>query len=206
MASSEKDTQSISENYPLVCLARHGETAWSLSGQHTGLTDLPLTDRGEADARRLTPRLTSMTFSKVLTSPLQRAARTCELAGFGDRSEVDPDLVEWDYGQYEGIRTAEILEKRSDWQLFRDGCPDGESPDQIGARADRAIARIRSVNGNVLLFSSGHFLRVLAARWLGLNTRGGEFFVLGTASVSILGYEHNLAEPAIRLWNDTSHL
>ena len=196
----------MSGSYPIVCLARHGETAWSLSGQHTGLTDLPLTERGEVDARRLAPRLTSMTFSKVLTSPLQRAARTCELAGFGDRSEVDPDLVEWDYGQYEGIRTAEILEKRPAWQLFRDGCPGGESPDQVSARADRVVSRIRSIDGNVLLFSSGHFLRVLVARWLNLNTRGGELFVLGTASVSILGYEHNLDEPAIRLWNDTSHL
>jgi broad specificity phosphatase PhoE len=196
----------MSVTLPIVCLARHGETAWSLSGQHTGLTDLPLTERGETDARSLGPRLGGMTFSKVFTSPLQRAARTSELAGFGDRSEIDPDLVEWDYGDYEGVRTAEIHQKQPAWQLFRDGCPGGESLEQIGARADRVVARSRSIDGNVLLFSSGHFLRVLAARWLGLEPGAGAFLVLGTASVSILGYEHNLSEPAIRLWNDTAHI
>ena len=187
---------------PIVCLARHGETAWSLSGQHTGLTDLPLTERGESDARSLEPRLKGMAFSKVFSSPLKRAVRTGELAGFGDRSEIDADLVEWNYGEYEGIRTADIHKQRPNWQLFRDGCPGGESPDQIGARADRVVARVRSIKANVLLFSSGHFLRVLAARWLGLDAGAGAFFVLETASVSILGYEHNLSEPAIRLWND----
>ncbi len=187
---------------PIVCLARHGETAWSLSGQHTGLTDLPLTERGESDARSLEPRLKGMAFSKVFSSPLKRAVRTCELAGFGDRSEIDADLVEWNYGEYEGIRTADIHKQRPNWQLFRDGCPGGESPDQIGARADRVVARVRSINVNVLLFSSGHFLRVLAARWLGLDAGAGALLVLETASVSILGYEHNLSEPAIRLWND----
>jgi broad specificity phosphatase PhoE len=196
---------------PIVCLARHGETAWSLSGQHTGLTDLPLTERGETDAHALAPRLQGteqkgMAFSKVFTSPLQRAVRTCELAGFGGRSEIDPDLVEWNYGEYEGVRTAEIHEKRPDWQLFRDGCPGGESPDQIGARADRVVARVRSINASVLLFSSGHFLRVLAARWLGLDAGAGASFVLDTASLSILGYEHNLSEPAMRLWNDAGHI
>jgi broad specificity phosphatase PhoE len=196
---------------PIVCLARHGETAWSLSGQHTGLTDLPLTERGESEARSLKPRLQGMelkgaAFSKVFTSPLQRAVRTCELAGFGDRSEIDPDLVEWNYGEYEGVRTEEIRERRPTWQLFRDGCPGGESPDQIGARADRVVARVRSINGSVLLFSSGHFLRVLAARWLGLDAGGGASLVLDTASVSILGYEHDLSEPAIRLWNDVGHI
>jgi broad specificity phosphatase PhoE len=187
---------------PIVCLARHGETAWSLSGQHTGLTDLPLTERGESDARSLEPRLKGMALSKVFSSPLKRAVRTGELAGFGDRSEIDADLVEWNYGEYEGIRTADIHKQRPNWQLFRDGCPGGESPDQIGARADRVVARVRSIKANVLLFSSGHFLRVLAARWLGLDAGAGAFFVLETASVSILGYEHNLSEPAIRLWND----
>jgi broad specificity phosphatase PhoE len=196
---------------PIVCLARHGETAWSLSGQHTGLTDLPLTERGESEARSLAPRLQGMklkdmAFSKVFTSPLQRAVRTCELAAFGDRSEIDPDLVEWNYGEYEGLRTAEIRERRPTWRLFRDGCPGGESPDQIGARADRVVARIRSINESVLLFSSGHFLRVLAARWLGLDAGGGASFVLETASLSILGYEHDLSEPAIRLWNDVGHI
>jgi len=191
---------------PNVCLARHGETAWSLSGQHTGLTDLPLTERGESDASALKLRLKIMTFSKVFTNPLKRAVRTCELAGFGDRSEIDPDLVEWNYGEYEGVRTAEIRERRPNWQLFRDGCPGGESVEEIGARADRVVARVRSINESVLLFSSGHFLRVLAARWLGLGAASGASFVLETASVSILGYEHDLSEPAIRLWNDAKRL
>lgn len=191
---------------PFVCLARHGETAWSLSGQHTGLTDLPLTERGEADARTLAPRLQGMSFAKVFTSPLQRAARTCELAGFGARAERDPDLVEWDYGDYEGVRSVDIRKDRPDWQLFRDGCPGGETLAQIGARADRVVARVRAVDANVLLFSSGHFLRVLAARWLGLDAGAGALFVLETASVSMLGYEHNRSAPAIRLWNDTGHI
>jgi probable phosphoglycerate mutase len=191
---------------PIVYLARHGETAWSLSGQHTGLTDLPLIERGESDALALKPRLKNMTFSKVFTSPLKRAVRTCELAGFGDRSEIDPDLAEWNYGEYEGIRTVEIRKRRPNWRLFRDGCPGGESTDEIGARADRVVARVRSINENVLLFSSGHFLRVLAARWLGLDATGGGSFVLETAGLSILGYEHHLSEPAIRLWNDVRHI
>lgn len=190
---------------PIVCLARHGETAWSLSGQHTGLTDLPLTERGECKARSLGVRLKGSAFAKVFTSPLKRAIRTCELAGFGEQAEIDRDLVEWDYGQYEGLRTAEIHGRRPDWQLFRDGCPGGESSDQIGARADRIVARVRSLKENVLLFSSGHFLRVLAARWLGLDAEVGGYFVLETASLSILGYEHNRSEPAIRLWNDARH-
>ena len=201
----------MSSTLPIVCLARHGETAWSLSGQHTGLTDPPLTERGESEARSLATRLKDMelegfAFSKVLSSPLQRAARTCDLAGFGSRSEIDADLVEWNYGDYEGLRTAEIRAQRPDWRLFRDGCPGGESPDQIGARADRVVARVRSIGQNVLLFSSGHFLRVLTARWLGLGAGAGALFVLETASVSILGYEHGLSEPAIRLWNDIRHV
>jgi probable phosphoglycerate mutase len=142
----------------------------------------------------------------VFASPLKRAARTCELAGFGTDAEIDPDLVEWDYGRYEGLRTSEIHEQRPEWQLFRDGCPDGESPDQIGARSDRVIKRVRSISGNVLLFSSGHFLRVLTARWLGLDAKAGSYFVLDTASLSILGYEHDRSEPAIRLWNDARHV
>ena len=196
----------MSEALPVVYLARHGETAWSLSGQHTGRTDLPLTERGERNARALGERLRGMTFAKVLTSPLQRAVRTCDLAGFGAVAKIDPDLVEWDYGQYEGRRTAEIHAKRPDWQLFRDGCPGGESPDQIGARADRVVGRVRAVKGDVLVFSSGHFLRVLAARWLGLDAAGGRYLLLSTASLSALGYEHHQAEPAIRLWNETRHV
>jgi broad specificity phosphatase PhoE len=196
----------VAEALPVIYLARHGETAWSLSGQHTGRTDLPLTEGGESDARALGARLSGSSFAKVFTSPLKRAARTCELAGFGETAESDPDLVEWDYGQYEGRRTADILKERPDWYLFRDGCPGGEAPDQVGARADRVIDRIRAVHGDVLLFSSAHFLRVFAARWLGLEAAGGRYLVLGTASLSILGYEHNLAEPVIRQWNDSHHL
>ena len=192
---------------PVVYVARHGETAWSLSGQHTGRTDLPLTPNGERNAHRLGGRLKGMTFQKVFTSPLQRASRTCELAGFGALAESDPDLVEWDYGRYEGLRSAEILAERPDWELFRDGCPGGESPAQIGERADRVVARVREVNANVLLFSSGHFIRVLAARWLALGPgSAGRYFLLSTASLSALGYEHNLAHPVIRLWNDDHHV
>ena len=197
----------MSEVLPVVYMARHGETAWSLSGQHTGLTDLPLTPNGERNARRLGERLKGMTFQKVFTSPLQRAARTCELAGFGAVAEVDPDLVEWDYGQYEGLRSDEILAKRPDWQLFRDGAPGGESPAQVGERAERVVRRVRAVSGNVLLFSSGHFIRVFAARWLGLDpVSAGKYFLLSTASLSALGYEHNLSQPVIRLWNDDHHV
>ena len=195
----------MNEALPVIYLARHGETAWSLSGQHTGLTDIALTERGERDARRLGERLQGRSFAKVLTSPLQRAARTCALAGFGTRAAVDKDLVEWDYGEYEGRRSAEILAERPDWQLFRDGCPGGESPQQVGARADRVVNHVTAVAGYVLLFSSGHFLRVLTARLLGLEPEAGRYFLLGTASLSTLGYEHSRARPVIRLWNDTGH-
>lgn len=196
----------MSEALANVYLARHGETAWSLSGQHTGRTDLPLTERGEGNARALGRRLRGRAFARVLTSPLQRAARTCELAGFGERADIDPDLVEWDYGRYEGRRTVDIHAERPGWLLFRDGCPGGETPEQVGARADRVIARLRAVQGDALVFSSGHFLRVLAARWLGLEAAAGRYFLLGTASLSILGYEHDVTEPAIRLWNDARHV
>ena len=193
-------------HYPSFTSRGTARPQWSLSGQHTGLTDLPLTERGERNARRLGERLKGLSFAKVFTSPLQRARRTCELAGFGDRAEIDPDLVEWNYGEYEGKRTEEIHAKRPDWQLFRDGCPGGESPQQIGARADRVIKRIRAIRGNVLIFSSGHILRVLTARWLGLEPVGGQYFLLSTASLSELGYEHNLSQPVIQLWNDTNHV
>jgi probable phosphoglycerate mutase len=189
-----------------VYLARHGETAWSRSGQHTGLTDLPLTQRGECNARRLGERLKGLEFARVFTSPLQRASRTCELAGFGPRAEVDRDLVEWDYGEYEGLRSADIIVKRPDWQLFRDGFSGGESFEEIGARADRVVKRVRSIDGAVLLFSSAHFLRVLAARWLGLEPQEARYFLLSTASLSTLTYEHNPSEPAIGFWNDTGHV
>jgi broad specificity phosphatase PhoE len=191
---------------PTVYLARHGETAWSVSGQHTGRTDIPLTARGERNAEGLGQRLSGIPFAKVLTSPLSRARRTCELAGFGAGAEADPDLQEWDYGRYEGRRTVDIRKERPGWYLFSDGCPGGESVEAIGARADRVVARLRSVEGNALVFSHGHILRVLAARWLGLPAGEARLFLLSTAALSILGYEHALNEPAIRLWNDDRHV
>jgi probable phosphoglycerate mutase len=191
---------------PQVYLARHGETAWSVSGQHTGLTDLPLTPHGEINADRLGERLEGLTFDRVLTSPLVRAHKTCELAGFANRAELDADLVEWNYGEYEGLTTAAIRRKRPDWVLFRDGCPGGESVAEAVARADRVIEKLRQDGRNLLLFSSGHFLRVLAARWLGQEASAGAWFHLSTATLSILGYEHSLSEPVIRLWNDARHV
>jgi len=191
---------------PIIYLARHGETAWTISGQHTGSTDLPLTQRGERNAVHLGQRLKGVAFARVFSSPLQRARRTCELAGFGSVAEIDPDLVEWNYGEYEGLTSEQVHAKNPDWKLFRDGCPGGESVAQIGARADRVVALLRAIQGNVLLFSSGHFLRVLAARWLGLEHSAGQYFLLSTASLSQLSYEHDLSEPVIRLWNDTNHV
>ena len=194
----------MSPALPVVHLARHGETAWSLSGQHTGATDLPLTARGEHDARALGVRLRGIAFARVFTSPLERASSTCALAGFGGVAVADADLVEWNYGEYEGLRTAELLARRPGWDLFRDGCPGGETAADVGARADRVVARIRGVAGNVLVFSSAHILRVLAARWLGLPPREARCFVLGTASLSALGYEHTADEPVIRCWNEAA--
>jgi broad specificity phosphatase PhoE len=203
---ANKET-SMMENLPVVYIARHGNTAWTHSGQHTGLTDLPLTPDGERNAVRLGERLEGMTFAKVFTSPLKRASRTCELAGFGSGAETDPDLVEWDYGNYEGLTSAQILQKNLNWDLFRDGAPEGESPAEIGARADRVIERIRHVANDVLLFSSGHFIRVFTARWLGLGPGvGGRYFLLSPASLSAVGYEHHLSRPVIRLWNDDHHI
>ena len=196
----------MSEPLPAIYLARHGETPWTVTGQHTGLTDLALTERGERNARRLGERLKGLTFSHVLTSPLQRARRTCELAGFGTVAEVDRDLVEWNYGAYEGRKTVDIHQERPDWQLFRDGCPGGESPADVGVRADRVVARLRAFDSDVLLFSSGHFLRVLAARWIEVDAIVGRSFMLGTASLSGLSYEHTVDQPAIHLWNDTRHV
>jgi broad specificity phosphatase PhoE len=187
--------------FPEITLVRHGETAWSLSGQHTGRSDIPLTENGEAAARALAPRLSGLSFSAVWTSPSQRARNTCVLAGFGERAVVQPDLAEWDYGAYEGITTKEILLKGPDWRLFRDGCPDGEAVSDISARADRIIAELRRANAPILIFSSSHFLRVLGARWLGLPAEEGCRFILDTTSISVLGYEHDLTEPVIRRWN-----
>jgi broad specificity phosphatase PhoE len=186
-------------------LARYGVTAWSISGQHTGLTDPPHTKKGGHNACRLGEWLSGLTFAKMFTSPLQRTSRTCELAGFGKGAHIDPEQVEWNYGEYEGQRTADINAKRPEWQLFLDGCPGWETPEQVGSRADRVVKRLREIQGNVLLFSSGHFLRVLAARWLGLEAADGRFLVLSTASLSALSYEHSLSQPAIRLWNDSHH-
>ena len=197
----------MSEPLPVVYLARHGETAWSLSGQHTGLTDIPLTERGERMAIALGKRLQGMSFTTVLTSPLQRAKRTCELAGFLTRAEVEPALVEWDYGQYEGLTSPQIRATAPQWSLFRDGCPGGESPEAISRRADGLVARLRKLPGQTLLFSSGHITRVIAARWLGLAVDVmAARLLLGTASLSALSYEHAVAEPAIKLWNDIRHL
>ena len=196
----------MNRELPTVFLARHGETAWSLTGQHTGLTDLPLTERGERNAAHLGERLRGLKFAKVFTSPLQRAVRTCELAGFKSSAEIDRDLVEWNYGDYEGRRTLEIRAERPGWQIFRDGCPGGESPEQVAARADRVVQRVRAIADDVLLFSSGHFSRVFAARWLGLEPAAGRFFTLDTASLSELGYERDLSAPVIRLWNSTRHV
>jgi len=197
----------MTEALPVVYLARHGDTPWTVSGQHTGLTDLPLTADGERHARLLGERLKGLKFTNVFTSPLQRAARTCELAGFGDVAATDRDLVEWNYGDYEGLLSSEILAKRPDWDLFRDGAPGGESPGEIAQRADRVVDHLRKLGGQILLFSSGHFLRVLAARWLALGTASvGQYFLLNPASLSALGYEHKLSQPVIRLWNDDHHI
>jgi broad specificity phosphatase PhoE len=187
---------------PRIYLIRHGETEWSLSGRHTSRTDLPLTARGEDAARELGRRLRDIPFARVLTSPRQRARRTCELAALGPVAEIAPDLAEWDYGDYEGQRSADIRQGRPDWNLFRDGCPRGETPAQISERADRFIVRLRGLEGNVALFSHGHFGRVLAARWIGLPVSEAQHFLLGTASLGILDYEHNHVEsPVIALWN-----
>ena len=196
----------MSDSLPSIYLARHGETAWTLTGQHTGLTDLPLTPEGENSARALAGRLKPYSFQKVFTSPLQRASRTCDLAGFGSLASVEPGLVEWDYGDYEGKTSAEIRRERPDWQLFRDGCPGGESPAQAARRADAVLDRLRPVPGNVLLFSSGHFIRVLAARWLGMSLEEiCPSLLVSTASLGALGYEHDKSRPVIQLWNDIRH-
>ena len=186
-----------------VTLVRHGETAWSLSGRHTGRTDIPLTPEGERKAALLGQRLAGQTFDRVFTSPLQRAARTCALAGFRDRAVADPDLVEWNYGDYEGRTSREIEAGRPGWLIFRDGAQNGETAADVGARVDRVIARLRAANDRAIVFSSAHVLRVLTARWLGLDPSEGRLFKLDTASVSVLGYEHDSrAEPVIALWNE----
>ena len=182
-----------------VYLLRHGETEWSLNGRHTGVTDIPLTENGRIAARLLKPILAKVTFTLVLTSPLQRARETCELAGLGQFANVEPDLIEWNYGEYEGLTTEQIRLTRPGWSVFRDGCPGGESPEQVGARADRVITKVRAAAGNVALFGHGHFTRVLAARWINLSANYGENFLLDTATLNVLGYYRE--SPAFMIWN-----
>jgi probable phosphoglycerate mutase len=184
-----------------VYLIRHGETEWSLSGQHTGTTDIPLTENGRQVARLLKPVLAKETFARVWTSPLRRARDTCELAGFGERAEIDRDLMEWNYGEYEGLTPKQIHAQAPGWMIFSDGCPGGEDPEEIGARADRVIAKVRAVEGNVALFAHGHIFRVFAARWLGLPATAGRHFLLDTATLNILGYYREI--PAVKRWNAT---
>jgi len=184
-----------------VVLARHGETEWSLSLRHTGKTDLPLTDEGRRQARALGPRLRAWKFSLVLTSPLQRALETARLAGYGEQAQLRPDLVEWDYGRYEGLTSQQIQGLDPNWSLWRDGCPGGEKAEDVGRRADRVIAEVRGADGDVLIFAHGHVLRVLASRWLGEAPEDGRHYSLQTAAVSVLGSEHR--DPVIRHWNQT---
>jgi probable phosphoglycerate mutase len=182
-----------------VFAIRHGETAWSLTGQHTGTTDIPLTDNGRRLAERMRPVLAKTAFGLVLCSPMQRARETCELAGLSDGAVIDSDLVEWNYGEYEGLTPKQIHEVAPDWLIFRDGCPGGETPEQVGARADRVIAQSRAVEHDVALFAHGHVLRVLVARWIGLPAGGGQHFLLGTGTLCVLGYYRHI--PAVRVWN-----
>ena len=182
-----------------VVLVRHGETEWTLSGQHTGRTDIPLTERGRKQARLLAPLFSTADFALVLSSPLQRARETCELAGLGARMEIEPDLMEWDYGEYEGITSKEIKRTAPNWMVFTDGCPGGETPEQVGARVDRLIHRIRPVAGRVAIFAHGHLLRVFAARWIGFPPSAGQHFLLDTSTVGVLGYYQGV--PAVKRWN-----
>lgn len=192
----------MNQELPKVYVVRHGETAWSLSGQHTGRTDLPLTEHGEQVARALSARLQDLHFAQVLTSPLQRARRTGELAGFGATAVADPDLMEWDYGDYEGLRSADIRAQRPGWRLFEDGCPGGETLAEVTARAERVIARMRALESDVLVFAHSHILRILIARWIALPAFEARRLHLATASVSVLGYDHDIDEPVIRSLNN----
>lgn len=193
----------MSTKFPQIVLVRHGETEWSLSGRHTGRSDIPLTENGELAAKTLAARLPALDFAAVYTSPYQRARKTCDLAGFGSHAAIDNNLAEWDYGRYEGITTKDIQAEAPGWNIFRDGSPGGESTRDIEKRADDVIAKLKSATDNILIFSSSHFLRVLAARWLGLTAEAGSLFILDTTGISVLGYEHNLDEPVIRSWNQT---
>jgi len=188
------------------CLIRHGGTAWSVSGQHTGRSDIALTERGRQESRELGARLRGVTFARVLSSPLLRARQTCDMIGWDAALvDIEPDLAEWDYGDYEGHRSVEIRRKRPDWNLFRDGCPGGETPAQVSDRADRILARLRTLQGSIAICSHGDLGRVLGARWIGLTVEQAQRFVLNTASLSVLGYEHDRTDrPAMLLWNEVS--
>ena len=189
---------------PEVWLIRHGETEWSRDGRHTSRTDVPLTERGREQAQLVGERLRSRRFVRVLTSPLSRALGTCVLAGFGDRAEVRPELREWDYGSYEGIRTADIWTQRPGWTLWRDGAPDGEMAEEVARRVDPLIAEWRASEGDIVAFAHGHVLRVVAARWVGLSPQSGGLLALDAGAVSVLGWEHE--SPVIRRWNADDHL
>lgn len=199
--------KTASGSLPKLYLVRHADTAWTDSHKHTGRTDVPLNEHGLERARQLAERLRGLTFVRVFTSPLQRAVKTCELAGFAAAAEVDADLIEWDYGCLEGRRTSDVVKERPGWDLFRDGCPGGETPQQVATRADRFIARLRDVDGDVVAFSSGHVIRMIAARWSGLPPIAGRVFFCGPASVNVLGFEHDSRdEPIILLWNSSAGL
>ncbi len=197
-------TKNESTALPRIFLIRHGDTDWSDSHQHTGHTDIPLNIKGETHARELSSRLEGESFTRVFTSPLSRARRTCELSGFSEHAEIDSDLIEWDYGDYEGLRSDEIHRIRPDWELFRDGAPHGESPEQAASRADRFLNKVRGIEGTIAAFSSGHIIRMIGARWLNLPPETGRFFYTATASISIIGYEHNRDQPVLLLWNSTA--
>jgi broad specificity phosphatase PhoE len=183
-----------------IVLVRHGETEWSKAGRHTGRTDIPLTDRGRREAEAVGAALRDRRFERVLTSPLSRAADTCRLAGFGDVAEPRDELMEWDYGAYEGLKTVDIRKERPGWALWDDGVPEGEAAAEVGARVDQVIAELRGLDGDALVFAHGHVLRVFAARWLGLEPAAGRLFALDPATISVLGYERET--PVIRVWND----
>ncbi len=191
---------------PVIYVVRHGETAWSLSGQHTGRTDLPLTPTGVQEARKLAPRLAHLEFTRVFSSPRLRACETCELAGLGGAIEIEPDLAEWDYGDYEGLRAREIQELQPAWNIYHDGCPNGESPAQIAERADRLIARLQTLEGNVALFTHGHFSRILSVRWIKMPVPTASHLMINTASVSALTFEQSRSRPVISLWNSRGEI